>query len=201
MNRYSKEVICKICREIATNKSHNCNYFCFPRLHKNESINDLRFPMKTKSTSIIFLTFISFNLILASCSNPKEASEANFKQALNTILTKHRVGCVPVLGNMESFPITISKLATEQINQLNSLVKVGFLSSKEGEKKIIQEKVFRELNILLQPREKSFTHLMFIPDLHNHNPQEVFVLGKQKLTKFLTSLNRRVILDLPKCLM
>ncbi|BAZ02032.1 hypothetical protein NIES37_60400 [Tolypothrix tenuis PCC 7101] len=141
--------------------------------------------MKTKSTSIIFLTFISINLILSSCSNPKEASEANFKQALNTILTKHRVGCVPVLGNMESFPITIPKVATEQINQLNSLVKVGFLSSKEGEKKDYSGKSIPGIEYSVTAEGEKFYTSNVYPRAPQSKPTGGFCIGEAEVDKIL----------------
>ncbi|AFZ23739.1 hypothetical protein Cylst_1455 [Cylindrospermum stagnale PCC 7417] len=85
--------------------------------------------MKTKMISMIVLTLTGLSLILSGCSNPKDANEGNFKQAINTILAKQKVGCFLVF--LFPFPVTVDKRTANSIKPLDSLVKVGLLSSKE----------------------------------------------------------------------
>lgn len=141
--------------------------------------------MKTKMTSMILLTLTGCNLILFGCSNPKDANEGNFKQAINKILAKDKVGCVPVLGNMKSFPTTVSKEATDQIKLLNSLVKVGLLSSKEGTIKDYTGKTFPGIEYSVTPEgEKFYTSNVYARSSQSQSTGG-FCIGEAEVDKII----------------
>jgi hypothetical protein len=90
--------------------------------------------MQINTPSILLLIFATFNLILSSCSSPKDANEDNFRHSINKAINdKEKVGCISVLQSGTSFPYQVPKVKVNQykINVLNSFVKAGLLSSKE----------------------------------------------------------------------
>jgi hypothetical protein len=87
--------------------------------------------MTVKMIAAFVLTFVGLNVALSSCNNVKDANEDNFKQAINKVIAEVKVGCVSVLRSRETFPVKIPKGSLSQVEALNSLVKVGLLSSKE----------------------------------------------------------------------
>lgn len=131
---------------------------------------------------MIVLTFTGLNLILSGCSNPKDANEGNFKQAINAILAKEKVGCVSVLGYAwDSFPAGVPKESTEQINLLNSLVKVGLLSSKEATvKHFLSRKSVPGIEYSVTPEGQKF----YTPNVYQQ-PSGGFCIGEAEVDKII----------------
>ncbi|BAZ54251.1 hypothetical protein NIES4103_69360 (plasmid) [Nostoc sp. NIES-4103] len=141
--------------------------------------------MKTKMTSMIVLSVISSSLILSGCSNPKDANEGNFKQAINAILAKQKVGCVPILGNRESFPTTVPQQATDQIKLLNSLVKVGLLSGKEGTTKDFSGKILPAIEYSVTPEGEKFYTSNVYPRSSQSKSTGGFCIGDAEVDKII----------------
>ncbi len=80
--------------------------------------------------------FLSSSLFLVACSNPKEVSKSNFKDAIQEYLTQNKP-CI----SYSKFPFQISESEfyyKDRLRILDELVSIGFLTSEKTEK----EKMF-----------------------------------------------------------
>ena len=84
---------------------------------------------------MIRIVILAGLVILAGCSDPMDANEANFENALNNILAENPV-CfgISILGdNMSKFPVTYAKRSLaygHNTENLNQFIKTGLVSSE-----------------------------------------------------------------------
>lgn len=95
---------------------------------------------------------------LAGCSDPKSATDSNFKAAIQNYLDTQK----PSISLSETFPAQVPKSNINEIQRLNILVNVGLLSAKE--QKIKEQSLFGSTNMVpgivytLTKDGKEFSH-------------------------------------------
>jgi hypothetical protein len=101
--------------------------------------------------SLLVVSLIAMAMSVTACSDPKAASEKNFKVAMQ----RHLDGAYPKCYFVDNFPKTADYYggADERYAQLQALTKAGMLSAKEIERK--------ELKDLFSSTQKTFVKTNF----------------------------------------
>jgi len=100
----------------------------FVLIHGTEIAMSTPLPTSKKTPVLRIVACLVFPLALVACGNPKEASKANFKKALEDYFTEN---CSRLPVNVQTFPIVMNGGLPQNAVKYNALVEAGLLTRTE----------------------------------------------------------------------